>query len=118
MKDKLVIFFSVTFLLLACGGKTNTTLQHISPNGKVKVNIEGKRTSSVEAWKVDMNVKAYGFEEGKLSFEIYADDISDENVSFEWEDEFHCKIIIRQSDGEERTFQLIASPKQLQLAEI
>jgi len=118
MKHKLILFFSVTFLLIACSGKTNTSLQHISPNGKVKINIEGKRSTSVESWKVDMNVKAYGFEEGKLSFEIYSDDISNDNVSFEWEDEFHCKIIFRQSDGEERTFQLIASPKQLQMAEI
>ncbi len=65
-----------------------------------------------------MKVKAYSFKEGKLAFEIYAKDLTDENVSFDWKDDTHCTIIFKQQDNTERKFELIASSEQLQLAEM
>ncbi len=106
------------FLLVSCGGKTETSLKKVSPNGKVNITIEAKRSSAIESWKVDLKVKAYSFKEGKLAFEIYAKDLTDENVSFDWKDDTHCTIIFKQQDNTERKFELIASSEQLQLAEM
>ncbi len=105
-------------LLASCGGKTETSLKKESPNGKVKIKIEAKRTTAIESWKVDMKVKAYDFKEGKLSFEIYADDLTDKNVSFDWTDDIHCNIVFKQQDNTQRKFELIASKEQLQMAEM
>lgn len=118
MKKYTYIVLVTTFLLAACSGKTKTSLKHLSPNGKVSINIEGHRAASIESWKVDMKVKAYDFKEGKLTFEIYAEDLTDKNVSFDWKDDKNCIISLKEQDGKDRKFQLIASPEQLQMGEI
>ncbi|MFM9943926.1 MAG: hypothetical protein ACKVQB_01705 [Bacteroidia bacterium] len=109
------IFF---IALVSCGGKTVALIKKESPNGKVKITIEAKRVSSIESWKVDLKVKAFNFKEGKLEFEIYAEDLNDDSVTFDWKDEGHCIIIFKQQDNTERKFELLASSEQLQLAEM
>jgi len=118
MKTKIVFLLAMLIALVSCGGKTETTLKKISPNGKVTITIDAKRATAIESWKVDLKVKAYSFKEGKLAFEIYAKDLNDDNVTFEWQDETHCKILFKQQDNSERQFELIASQEQLQLAEM
>ena len=113
-----VIYFILFIGLTACGGKTSTTLVHHSDNEKVTITIEGTRATAIESWKVDMKVKSYDFKEGKLSFEIYAEDLNNENVSFNWIDETHCNIKFTQQDNSVRSFELIASSEQLQMAEM
>lgn len=113
--------FPVILLLLvlaACNGKTDALLEHTHADGKVKVTVKGERLTSVEPWKVNLTVKAYNFKEGSLIFEIYADDLNNETVSFTWADDTHCDIVFTQRDGVKRTFRLIASPEQMQMAEI
>ncbi len=105
-------------VLAACNGKTDALLEHTHADGKVKVAVKGERLTSVEPWKVNLSVKAYNFKEGSLIFEIYADDLNNETVAFTWADDTHCDIIFTQQDGVERTFRLIASPEQMQIAEV
>ena len=116
-KMNCAVFF-LLLILVSCGGKTETSLKKVSPNGKVNITVEAKRATAIESWKVDLKVKAYSFREGKLAFEIYAKDLTDENVSFDWKDDTHCTIIFKQQDNTERKFELIASAEQLQLAEM
>ncbi len=116
-KMNCAVFF-LLLILVSCGGKTETSLKKVSPNGKVNITVEAKRATAIESWKVDLKVKAYSFKEGKLAFEIYAKDLTDENVSFDWKDDTHCTIIFKQQDNTERKFELIASAEQLQLAEM
>lgn len=68
--------------------------------------------------KLKCRVKAYDFKEGKLIFEIVADDLNNENVQFKWTDDNNCIITIEERDKHVRSFQLIASDSQVQLAEI
>jgi hypothetical protein len=113
------------FLLIAiivsfssCNSKTSATVENTSPNGKVKVKVEGKRSNVLDAFKAEISVKAYSFKEGKLLFEIMAGDLNNENVKFVWEDESHCLITIEEQDKHVRSFKLIADANQVQLAEI
>ncbi|HWB63454.1 MAG TPA: hypothetical protein VG603_08090, partial [Chitinophagales bacterium] len=87
-------------------------------NQKVHITITGTRPTAVDAWKVLIAVKAYDFKEGRLQFEIYADDLTEQNVKFDWKDDRHCLITITQREGKPRSFQLIADSQQVQLGEI
>lgn len=109
-----LILFSIT----ACNGKTSALVENASANGKVKIKITAKRNGALEPFKVDMAVTAYDFKQGKLLFEIAADDLNQENVKFNWTDDNTCTISITERDNHVRNFQLLASENQVQLAEI
>jgi hypothetical protein len=80
--------------------------------------VEGKRSNVFDPFKTKISVTAYGFKEGKLLFEIMAGDLNNENVKFIWEDDNHCLITIEERDKHVRSFRLLASENQVQLAEI
>ena len=96
-------------------GKTAAKMEHTSPNGKVKLTLTGNRMTGLEAWQVEMKVKAYNFKEDQLAFEVYADDLNDQTVLFNWTDEEHCSITFKQRDGADKKFSLTASPQQLEV---
>jgi hypothetical protein len=106
------------FLLTACNEKKTATLTNISPNKKVTTTVTASRTNTVDAWKIIINVNAYTFKDQKLNLELYADDINDQNVKFDWQDNSNCIITFQQREAKPRTFHLKADPNQLQLAEM
>jgi len=115
---KLMLFFSIACLLFSCNGTTSAHLTDTSANGKVIIDLQASRTNVLDAFKVNLAVKAYDFNEGKLMFEIMADDLTDKNVQFKWQDDSNCLILIEERGGRTRTFQLVASENQVQLGEI
>jgi len=115
---KAVNFFFIILLFGFYGcGKTSSKVEHTSPNGKVKLTVEGTRSSSMDPWQVALKVKAYEFKEDQLSFEIYASDLNAETVLFNWNDEQHCTIGFKQTDNTERKFSLTVSQEHLELKE-
>lgn len=119
MKNLFTVFILISSITLwSCNGKTSANLESASANGKVKVKIEAHRGNVFDAFKTEMSVKAYDFKEGKLIFEIVADDLNNENVQFKWTEDNNCIITIEERDKHVRSFQLIASDSQVQLAEI
>lgn len=110
----IVYVFLLAVLISACG-KTKASLENISPDGNVKINISGERFSSLESWKVTMKVKAGKLKEDQLAFEIYASDINNETVIIKWSDNSHCTIIFKQSDDSERNFSIQVTAEQLYL---
>lgn len=105
-------------ILASCGGEKKTSLTNFSPDKNVKVTLNAMRPNAVDAWKIDLKVKAYDFKEGELLFEAFASDINDQTVKFDWKGENLCFITITQRDGDPRRFQLIADSNQVQMAEI
>jgi hypothetical protein len=114
----ILVFFALAITLFSCNGTTSAHLTETSENGKVKIDITASRSNVLDPFKVNLSVKAYDFKEGKLAFEIMADDLNEKNVQFKWQDQNNCLIIIEERDNRERTFQLIASENQVQLGEI
>jgi hypothetical protein len=104
--------------LYSCNDKKAAVFENLSPNKKVQIKVVANRPSAVDAWKVEIKVKAYDFKEGYLAFEVYAGDLNDQNVKFDWKDDRNCIITVEQRDGEPRKFQLIADANQVQLGEI
>lgn len=115
---KLIPALFALFLLIGCGGKTSAVLEETHADGKVKITVTGERALPLDPWKVDLAVKAYNHKEGKLTFEITADDLNSESVNFKWLNDTNCHIVFTQRDNTVRTFQLLVSAEQLQLAEI
>ena len=119
MKNILAIFSLIAIVSFSgCNGKTSALVENTSANGKVKVKISAIRGSTLDPFKTEIAVKAYDFKEGKLLLEVIASDLNNENVKFKWKDDNNCVITIEENDKHLRSFQLIASETQVQLAEI
>jgi hypothetical protein len=112
------IYLVLLLFISSCKLNEEKIIANNSPDNHVKIELIGKKQMMGDPWKCELKVKAYDFQEGALIFEIYADDLNDKNVKFDWEDEEHCIISITQSDTEVRHFQLIANKNQVQLAEV
>jgi hypothetical protein len=115
-----IIFITIAIILFSssCNSKTAGTIVNQSPDKNVTVTINATRPTAVDAWNVVIKVKAYSFKEGKLAFEVYADDLNDQNVKFDWSDNNNCVITVPVRDDKPRRFQLIANQDQVQVAEI
>ncbi len=113
-----MIIFAV-LIATGCGGGGVTYINNKSPEGHTTITINASKVTSMDPWNIDMQVEAYDFKKGSLKFELMAGDLKqDDNVFFKWEDENHCLITFVQRDGDKRNFQLIASPQNVQMAEI
>ncbi|HEY0261503.1 MAG TPA: hypothetical protein VGB95_00640 [Chitinophagales bacterium] len=111
------IYAMFILMLLASCGQKKIVLENESPNKQVNVTLNAEK-SGISPWQCEMKVKAYSFKEGSLKFEIYAEEMNNTTVRFDWKDDANCIISITETDGKARNFQLIASPNQVQMAEI
>jgi hypothetical protein len=101
----------------SCNRRTSARLENTSPNQKVHTVITATRASAVDPWIVVLNVKAYDFQKGDLKFEIYADELNDQSVKFNWKDDQTCLITFTERD-DKKVFQLLVNARQLQLGQI
>ena len=111
------MYTMLLLVFLASCEQKKVTIENSSPNGNVKVTLNAEK-SGVSPWQCDLNVKAYSFKEGALKFEIYAEELNKTTVRFDWKDDTNCLVSITETDGKTRNFQLLASPNQVQMAEI
>ena len=114
MKAIYAVFLLV--FLASCEQK-KAVLENESPNKQVKVVLNADK-SGISPWQCELKVKAYSFKEGALKFEIYAKELNDQTVRFDWQDDANCLISFTESDSKIRTFQLIATASQVQMGEI
>jgi hypothetical protein len=113
-----VLLIIIALTTFSCNDKTSASIENTSPNGQVKVKVQGQRSNVLDAFKTEISVTAYDFKEGKLIFNIMAGDLNAENVKFNWQDDNNCIITIEERDKHVRSFKLIANEMQVQLAEI
>ena len=117
MRSTLFIL-AILFLLTSCNEKLNANLSKVSPDGKTKVTINGKKQVSGDSFHTTMTVKSGDIPEGSIIFEIYASDLNDENVKFSWIDAHHAMISFTQSDNEKRVFSLLATETNVVVEEL
>jgi hypothetical protein len=116
MKKSVIILLFIG--LVSCIKPKTAQVEHTYANGNIKIRIEGLKDELVGPWKVTMRFKVYGFEESKMEVKIYADEISDKTVSFNWQTPTECIISFKQSDDKTREFKLTASPNTLEIVSI
>lgn len=120
MKYLSIILCCTLSLILtsSCDQNKHALLRKEFINGKVKIEVEGVREGALTPFFTTIHVKAYDFEKGGLKFEFFADDINDQNVSFNWLDNDNCEILFTDKEGAHRKFHLMVNSEQLQLGEV
>lgn len=111
----LLIVLLSSFALTSCDQKKTANLQKTFQQGMVEVTIDGKRANVLSPFVTVIRVKAYGQKGESGEFELYTDDLSDENVAFSWTDDATCRITFTERDGAKKGFTLTASPGELAL---
>ena len=110
--NKLIPVLAILFLLSSCGEPKTVTLIKTSSDGKTKVTITGKK-EAMGPFNTVLTVKSGDIPEGSLIFEVYADDLNDKNVRFDWADAQHAVITFTQRDNTQRLFRLSVSDTQV-----
>ena len=114
----LLLFATLLLCLTSCNEKLTATLTKTSPDGKTKININGKKQVSGDSFHTTLTVKSGNIPEGSIIFEIFATDLNDKNVKFEWSDTHHALITFTQSDNENRVFSLLATETNVVVEEV
>ncbi len=115
MKNGIIIFFA-TVLLFACSAKKSEELSSKSPDGKAEVKISGTKNSFADPWQTTIKISGYG-NNNEVQTEIFAGNLDKETVSFNWESNNACKVVVKQQDNTVRTFVTDIQPDKLELHE-
>jgi hypothetical protein len=101
-------------LALSCGKKAE--IQSTSPNGAANIQLLAEKPTFADPFKVNILIKSDSLSE-KAGIEIFAGDLTDENVTFRWTDDQHCTLEIEQQDGIKRSFAIVVSNNNIGLRE-
>lgn len=91
----LVVFVTI---LSSCSKEISKSIESYSADKEMKISIQGKRTSSLDPWLLDIEMTYMG-ETSKVYQEFYADDINKQTIHFEWKNNRTCMIQLTQRDG-------------------
>jgi hypothetical protein len=121
MKKTSHVLFSFIFAALltlsACGGGENFDYVSTSPSGDATVTLKGTKNNFADPYMVNINIKGYGQNE-TVGREIYAGNLSTENVSVVWSDDHNCIITFLQQDDTKVKMAVTVGEEGLQLQEI
>lgn len=112
-----ILIFALSLLLLTSCQKEKFVEVREFQEGKCQVKITAEKKSKFSGWEVAVFVKAHGFEDGSLHFEIYNEKLKD-NITYNWTSPNEAIISFNQTDGVSRKFLLKSSPQELYLGEV
>lgn len=82
----------------ACGKAGSANLSSASPSGGTKVSVVGSKASFAEPFLVSIAIEN-GNKRREFQTEIYAGDLNNENVVFEWLADNECRLTFTQQDN-------------------
>lgn len=91
------------FLISGCETK-KTELPSVSPDGKTQITVYGTKTF-MEPWDLVLEIKS-GDKSNKLETQLYADEITQKNIIFAWQDNSTCVITLIAQDDSQRTIEI------------
>lgn len=103
-------------LLFSCQMSESIELSSDSPDGKSKITISGTKNFG-DPWQTTIKINAYK-QEQQVTTEIYAKSLNDKNIKFNWADNNHCIVTIKQQDDTERAFGVEATEQKISLSEM
>ena len=112
-----ILILALSLLLLTSCQKEKFVEVREFQDGKCEVKITAEKKSKFSGWEVAVYVKAHGFEDGSLHFEIYNEKLKD-NITYNWTSPNEATISFNQTDGVPRKFLLKSSPQELYLGEL
>lgn len=85
--------------LCACSKQTSAPIETYSSDKEMKIVLSASRSSSLDPWMVEIELSHAG-KNTKVFQEFYAEEVSKNNVSFDWQSNTECIIHLTQRDGE------------------
>jgi predicted metalloprotease len=117
---KLHFYFTIfitTLFLSSCGENTTKELVSGSPDKINLVKVSGKRVMSVDPFQTSIIIN--GFDQSDtLMTEIYARNLTAENVLFDWKETNQCILTFIQQDDTKRTMVITYSTEGNSLREV
>lgn len=86
--------------LMSCESKEGGPLTTSSPNGEMDITVTGTKESWAEPWVVKIEAEYNGVKKAAMA-SLYASELNEETILFEWKTERHCRITLLNRDGEE-----------------
>jgi hypothetical protein len=118
MRNLLLPLFAV-LILASCQQKpSSASFSSKSPDGMTTISVTGKKEVALDPFTVVLAVRTGDTDEGSLTFEIAADQLTDTNVKFKWADSQNCRISFTQTDGGERAFMYYADGNNVIIKEV
>ncbi|HSY62905.1 MAG TPA: hypothetical protein VK796_13565 [Cytophaga sp.] len=84
--------------LYSCTKETIAPIESFSADKKMQITLTASRTNTLDPWMVEIEL-AYDGNKNKVFQEFYANEVSKNNVSFEWTSNRTCLIQLTQRDG-------------------
>lgn len=84
--------------LCSCSKEVIAPIESFSADKKMKVSISASRTNALDAWTLEIEL-SHGGTDSKVFQEFYADEVSKNNVAFQWKSNRMCLIQLTQRDG-------------------
>ncbi|HVD99371.1 MAG TPA: hypothetical protein VNB90_14275 [Cytophagaceae bacterium] len=107
----------VTGFLFSCSGTKTQELISKSSDQKAQIKVSGFRAIAFDPFQATIIIDGFG-QSDTLVTEIYAKDLSNETVKFDWVDEANCTLSFVQQDDSKRTMQVRFSEDGNSLREI
>lgn len=113
------LFLGMLFVILffiSCDRQENA-FGSTSPNGEITIIVKASKGVVFDPWKVDVRLGVDTLITPAASFEIYADEVSEETVQFTWRDNTYCEVTFPENDGD-RVFALQVGAAGMMFSEI
>jgi hypothetical protein len=101
--------------LLSCDSKNTAVVNSQSPDANSKIMVSGTKNFG-DPWQTTIKISGYK-QEHQVVTEIYASDLNDKNVLFNWSDNNHCRITFQQQDDTKRIFAVEVTEEKISLKE-
>lgn len=90
----------VALVMSSCSGVLQSEkIIEKSEDGRLQIEIQGNRDGGLEPFLVEMTAKKVGLKPMVAKMEIFHDNITRENVTFDWKSNNHCIISVSHRDG-------------------
>lgn len=110
-------FLSLSGILFSCGSTKTQELVSESADKSSQIKISGNRGTSFDPFQASIIINGFG-QSDTLMTEIYATDLNNETVKFDWKDNTTCLLTFIQQDDSKRSMTVTFSEEGNELREL
>ncbi|WP_018344947.1 hypothetical protein [Cytophaga aurantiaca] len=92
-----IVLFLITGFY-SCTKEVIAPIESFSADKLMKISVSASRANALDSWMLEIELTHDGTN-SKVFQEFYADDVSKQNVSFQWKSNRKCLIQLTQRDG-------------------